>query len=70
MYEGIKRATGIPVARTALLRSRLGQPISSRTEQVSRWVEHYFDLYSNVNNFSEEVLDTIENLPSLNALDA
>jgi len=70
MYEGIKRATGRPVARTALLRSRSGEPISSRTEQLSRWVEHYLDLYSNVNNVSQEALDAIENLPPLDALDA
>ncbi|XP_018022180.1 uncharacterized protein LOC108678311 [Hyalella azteca] len=70
MYEGIKRATGRPVARTALLRSRSGEPISSRTEQLSRWVEQYLDLYSNVNNVSQEALDAIENLPSLDALDA
>ncbi|XP_018013086.1 uncharacterized protein LOC108670145 [Hyalella azteca] len=70
MYEGIKRATGRPVMRTALLRSRLGELISSRTKQLNRWVEHYLDLYSNVNNVSQEELDAIENLPSLDALDA
>ncbi|XP_018020632.1 uncharacterized protein LOC108676996 [Hyalella azteca] len=70
MYEEIKRATGRPVARTALLRSRSGELISNRTEQLNRWVEHYLDLYSNVNNVSQEALDAIENLPFLDALDA
>ena len=39
-------------------------------KQMARWIEHYVDLYSRENSVSQEALETIEDLPVLEELDA
>ena len=37
---------------------------------MSRWVEHYLDIYSRENSVTQEALDSIEDLPVLEELDS
>ena len=46
MFDGIKRAVGRTVKKTAPLKSTTGQTIVDRNDQMVRWVEHYSELYS------------------------
>ena len=50
MYEGIKQATGKPTKRSAPLKSKTGEIIKDKDKQMSRWVEHYLDIYSRGNS--------------------
>lgn len=70
MYEGIKQATGIPVKKTAPLKSKTGETITDSKQQMDRWVEHYLELYSRETSVSQEALDAIPNLPVMEELDA
>ena len=70
MYEGIKQATGKPTKRSAPLKSKTGDVIKVRDKQMSRWVEHYLDIYSRENSVTQEVLGSIEDLPVLEELDS
>ena len=69
MYEGIKQATGKPMKRSAPLKFKTGDVIKDRDKQMSRWVEHYLDIYSKENSVTQEALDSIEDLPVLKELD-
>ena len=70
MYEGIKQATGKSLKKTAPLKSKTGEIITDREKQMSRWVEHYLELYSRENSVTQEALDAIEELPVLEELDS
>ena len=70
MYEGIKQATGKSLKKTAPLKSKTGEIITDRDKQMSRWVEHYLELYSRENSVTQEALDAIEELPVLEVLDS
>ena len=70
MYEGIKQATGKPTKRSATLKSKTDDVIKDRDKQMSRWVEHYLDIYSRENCVTQELLDSIEELPVLEELDS
>ncbi|XP_071810760.1 uncharacterized protein [Apostichopus japonicus] len=69
MYEGIKKAAGPAVKKTAPLKAKSGQVITDRRKQLERWVEHYYELYSTENTVSEEVINNIPALPTLDELD-
>ena len=62
MYDGIRRATGCSVTRTAPLKSKEGEPITDKKQQMDRWREHYSELYSTINTVSETALGEIPNL--------
>ena len=70
MYEGIKQALGKPTKKSAPLKSKTGEVIKDKDKQMGRWVEHYLDIYSRENTISQEALDSIEDLPVLEELDA
>ena len=70
MYEGIKQATGKPMKRSAPLKSKTGDVIKDRDKQMSRWVEHYLDIYSRESSVAQEALDSIEDVPILEELDS
>ena len=70
MYEGIKQATGVSIRTTAPLKSKSGETITDRAKQMSRWVEHYLELYSRQNIITQGALDSIQNLPVLDDLDS
>ncbi|PIK57595.1 hypothetical protein BSL78_05503 [Apostichopus japonicus] len=69
MYEGIKKATGPAAKKTAPLKAKSGQVITDRRKQMERWVEHYSELYSTENTVSEEAINNIPALPTLDELD-
>ena len=69
MYEGIKKAIGPQVKKTAPLKSKTGEIITDRNKQLDRWVEHYTDLYSTENSVTEAALDAVQVLPIMESLD-
>ena len=70
MYEGIKQATGKPTKRSAPLKFKTEEVIKDEDKQMSRWVEHYLDIYSRENSVTQEALDSFEDLPVLEELDS
>ena len=69
MHDGIKKALGPTLYKTAPLRSSIGEVITDRGHQLERWVEHYSDLYSRENIVSPSALDAVECLPTMEELD-
>ena len=69
MYDGIKKALGPTLNKTAPLRSSTGEVITDRGHQLDRWVEHYSDIYSRENIVSPTALDAVECLPTMEELD-
>ena len=63
MFEGIKKATGPRISKTAPIKSKEGMIITDKTKQLERWVEHYAELYSRENIVQQAVLDAIDRLP-------
>ncbi|XP_068680344.1 craniofacial development protein 2-like [Montipora foliosa] len=59
-----------PVKKCAPLKSKTGEVITDEDKQMTRWVEHYLELYSRENMVSQEALDALEDLPVLEELDA
>ena len=69
MFEGIKKATGPKISKTAPIKSKAGTIITDKTKQLERWVEHYSELYSRENIVHQSVLDAIDRLPQMPVLD-
>ena len=69
MYDGIKKALGPTKKGVAPLKSLLGKPLTDRTEQMTRWVEHYSNLYSHVTSVSDAALQDVKDLPVMEELD-
>ena len=69
MYDGIKKATGPGIPKTAPLKSKSGEVITDKTKQLDRWVEHYSELYSRENVVHQSALDAIDHLPLMPELD-
>ena len=65
MYDGIKKATGPTIKKTAPLKTKSGEVITDSNKQMERWVEHY----ATENTITNEALDTIEGLPVMTELD-
>ncbi|XP_052217843.1 uncharacterized protein LOC127835421 [Dreissena polymorpha] len=56
MYDGIKKAVGPTVKKTAPLKSSTGETITDRNHQMRRWVEHYSELYSSATVVTESAI--------------
>ena len=69
MYDGIKKATGPTIKKTAPLKTKSGEVITDSNKQMERWVEHYLELYSTENTITDQALDTIKTLPVMTELD-
>ena len=69
MHDGIKKAVGPTLNKTAPLRSSTREVITEWGQQLDRWVEHYSDLYSRENIVSPSALDAVECLPTMEELD-
>ena len=69
MYEGIKEATGPTITKSVPLKTKSGENITDKKEQMERWVEHYLELYSTQNVVTDAALDAISQLPILEELD-
>ena len=70
MYDGIKKATGPTIKKTAPLKTKSGEVITDSNKQMERWVEHYLELYSTENTITDQALDTIETMPVMTELDS
>ena len=70
MYDGIKKATGPTINKTAPLKTKSGEVITDSNKQMERWVEHYLELYSTENTITDQALDTIETLPVMTEQDS
>ena len=70
MFEGIKKATGPRISKTAPIKSKEGMIITGKTKQLERWVEHYAELYSREKIVQQAVLDAIDRpqMPELEEL--
>ena len=69
MYEGIKKACGPVIKRSAPLKTLTGEVITDKKQQMDRWVEHYLELYSSETKLADNALNAIEALPTLDHLD-
>ncbi len=69
MFDGIKTAIGPRVNKSAPIKSKSGEPITDKTKQLERWVEHYSELYATENTVHQSVLDELEQLPMMSELD-
>ena len=69
MYDGIKKALGPALNKTAPLRSSTGEVITDRGHRMERWVEHYSNIYSRENIVCASALDAVECLPTMEELD-
>ena len=69
MYDGIKKATGPTIKKTAPLKTKSGEVITDSNKQMERWVEHYLELYSTENTITDQALDIIKTLPVMTELD-
>ena len=69
MFEGIKKAIGPKISKTAPIKSKEGMIITDKTKQLERWVEHYAELYSRENTVQQAVLDAIGRVPQMPELD-
>ncbi|XP_047100946.1 uncharacterized protein LOC124719794 [Schistocerca piceifrons] len=70
MYDGIKKAIGPTVRKTAPLKSKMGEVITDEGKQMERWVEHYLKLYAVENEVSKDACDAIRQMPVIEELDA
>ena len=52
MYDGIKKATGPTIKKTAPLKTKSGDVITDSNKQMERWLEHYLELYSTENTIT------------------
>ncbi|XP_068749321.1 adhesion G-protein coupled receptor D1-like [Montipora capricornis] len=68
-FEGLKKATGPKISKTAPIKSKAGTIITDKTKQLEKWVEHYSELYSRENIVQQSVLDVIDRLPQMPVLD-
>ncbi len=60
VFDGIKTAIGPRVNKSAPIKSESERPITDKTKQLERWVEHYSEMYATENKVHQSVLDEIE----------
>ena len=70
VYDGIREALGPSKKGVAPLKSLTGMPLTDRTEQMARWVEHYSNLYSQATSVSDAALLGVKDLPVMEELDS
>ena len=68
MYEGMKKAFGPSVVKTAPLKSADGDIIKDRSKQMDRWAEHYQNLYSTVTTVTDAALEKTPVSPKMEEL--
>ena len=69
MYQGMRRAFGPSIVKSAPLKSKEGLVLSGRQKQMERWVEHYLDIYSSAFILQQQTLDEVPQSPILDQLD-
>ena len=69
MYEGMKKAFGPSIVKTAPLKSTSGEIITDRAKQMERWAEHYQELYSRETTVTDRAIKNTPSLPAMEELD-
>ena len=69
MYNGIKKAIGPTISKSAPLKSKSGDMIFDKTKKLEKWVENCSELYPSENTVSQSALEAIERLTTLQKLD-
>ncbi|XP_063586343.1 uncharacterized protein LOC134763723 [Penaeus indicus] len=69
MYDGIKKAVGPSLAKTAPLKSKTGEILTDKSMQLERWVEHFSELYSTGRSVHQVAIDCMKHLPEMSELD-
>ena len=60
MYNGIKKALGPTHSKAEHLKSATGEIIADRAKHIKCWIEHYSELYLNMNTIVQSALDAIK----------
>ena len=68
MYEGMKKAFGPSIVKTAPLKSTSGEKITDRAKQMERWAEHQ-GLYSRKTTVTDRAIENTPTLPVMEELD-
>ena len=63
MQRGCMRASKLPLALQASLKSKTGEVITDQSMQLQCWVEHYLELYSTQNIVTDTALNALPGLP-------
>ena len=69
MYRGLKQAFGPSSIKSAPIKTKTGEIITERGQQMKRWAEHYEDLFSTIKVTTEEALSGVPELPVIPELD-
>ena len=69
MYDGMNKAFGPSIVKTAPLKSTSGEIITDRAKQMERWAEHYQELYSRETTVTDRAIENTESLPVMEELD-
>ena len=69
MYEGMKKALGPSVTKSAPLKSKTGEVITEPNKQMERWAEHYSELYSKETIVSDSAVKSTTQMPIMDELD-
>ena len=69
LYEGIKEATGPTRKRSAPLKTKEGNTITDKDQQMTRWAEHYGEVLGSKTVVKEEALQAVTKLPCMEELD-
>ncbi|XP_019625432.1 PREDICTED: uncharacterized protein LOC109470795 [Branchiostoma belcheri] len=69
MYDGMKKAFGPSITKTAPLKTATGDIITDRGKQMERWAEHYKELYSRENVVSAAAIENTDTLSLMDELD-
>ena len=70
LYDGLKTALGPRTNKVAAIKSLDGNELTDKTSQMSRWIQHYSDLYSVDRHIAEDALENVPQLETLNELDS
>lgn len=69
MYDDIKSVMGPCCKKTAPLKSKDGNPLTTVSEQLDRWIEHFSDLYGKESPYAREILSMLPDAEPLAYLD-
>ena len=69
MYEGMKKAFGPSIVKTAPLKFTSGEIITDRAKQMERCAEHYQEVYPRETTVTDRAIENTPSLPAMEELD-
>ena len=69
MYDGLTKAFGPSIVKTAPLKSTSGEIITDRAKQMERWAKHGQELYSRETTVTDRAIENTPSLPVMEELD-